>query len=123
MFNVSKYKVKDFGISGVREDLGKDQHDWNKLLGHGRMFPKWLGGIIPGHHWNSKRVGWRYNKKLGIIEYSDYSYIDGTRVVEIISKAEALKLITDLKGINLFPYHGGNRKSTREVTFYFEVEK
>ena len=124
-FNVSVlgYKITDFQVSGVREDLGDDRFDWNKLVGRGRMIPKIKGRIMSGHHWRSSRIGWRWNEKRNEREYCHYQYIQGERLVKRITKGDALDIISTYNRVNLFPYHGGNRKATRRITFMFELEK
>ncbi len=118
---VSGYYISDFRISGVREDLGKDQHDWNKLAGRGRLWPKWFGGFIAGHHWQSKRIAWRWYKKK--FELSHYNYEKGVRKIKRASQPSANMFLKSLKSVNLFPYHGGNLKATRTITIMLELEK
>lgn len=48
-----------------RYDIGKEQLDVNKLFGV---------GYFPGHHNNSVRFGWRYDKEQDAIEILSYFY-------------------------------------------------
>jgi hypothetical protein len=60
-----------------------DQYDWNKLLGLS------LGLIGPsGHrnpvHWNSVRLGWRYDTQSDLFEVCAYCYKDGIRLEPVL---------------------------------------
>lgn len=48
-----------------RYDIGEEQLDVNKLFGI---------GYFPGHHNNSVRFGWRYDKEQDAIEILSYFY-------------------------------------------------
>lgn len=71
-------------------DLGtEDQFDWNKLIGFslGLIGPK---GHLNPVHWNSVRLGWRYNVKEKKFEISAYCYSEGTRLdTPVLAKVEA----------------------------------
>lgn len=61
-------------------DLGtEDQYDWNKLVGFtfGLIGPKGRRNPV---HWNSVRVGWRYDLQSKMFEISAYCYSDGARL-------------------------------------------
>lgn len=60
--------------NSCRYDLGNDdQYDTNKLVGI---------GYLPGHHKDSARFGWRYDKVKGQIEIMAYCYVKGQRVIQ-----------------------------------------
>lgn len=53
---------------------GSDQYDINKLPG--------LADNWSHHHWNSMRLGWRYNISRDSIELFTYSYVNKKRLKE-----------------------------------------
>jgi len=54
----------------AKYDIGSNQSDINKLFGI---------GYLPGHHRNSARFGWRYNKDINKIDIFSYVYDSGKR--------------------------------------------
>lgn len=56
--------------------IGQDQDDTNKLFGI---------GFFPHHHKESARFGWRYNENLNRIELLAYCYVNGHRLIELIT--------------------------------------
>lgn len=63
-----------------RYDLGNDdQLDTNKLVGI---------GYLPGHHKDSARFGWRYDKMKGQIEIMAYCYVNGQRKIQSLCFCE-----------------------------------
>lgn len=52
-----------------------DQLDVNKLCGI---------GYLPGHHKESARFGWRYNKEMDKIELFAYCYVNGERITRFL---------------------------------------
>jgi hypothetical protein len=68
-------------------DINQCGEHINKLIGVSfRLFPKILKNkIIPGHHWNSVRIGWRPNIVKNKIDLFAYYYKEGKRVIELIT--------------------------------------
>jgi hypothetical protein len=59
-----------------RYDLqSDDQFDTNKLCGI---------GYLPGHHKDSARFGWVYDRETGLIVINAYCYINGRRDIQSI---------------------------------------
>jgi len=75
-----------------RYDLqSDDQLDTNKLCGVGYLFG--------GHHIDSTRFGWRYNKEADVVELMVYCYVNKERIIKPlatcdINKGYELKLHT-----------------------------
>lgn len=96
-------------------DDKNNQNDWNKLFGYSR-------GI---HHFNSVRVGWRWNPSKQKIEIAEYYYINGERIVVPIDMSiefekeysYILHFDNGCKlGYLLFPYFGGNESAKNDIT-------
>lgn len=63
-----------------RYDLqSDDQFDVNKLIGI---------GYLPGHHKDSARFGWQYDKEIDRIVLHAYCYVNGQRVSKSICSCE-----------------------------------
>lgn len=63
-----------------RYDLGnEDQGDTNKLCGI---------GYLPGHHTDSARFGWVYDREIDRIVLHAYCYVDGRRLISSICSCE-----------------------------------
>lgn len=111
--------------------LGSDAADINKLYGVSYGFDP---------HWNSLRLGWRYNSTKGLFEIMIYCYIRGKRTYQHIlnvRKYEAINMSIYRNGgkvhlavngdyysfkiddawirFKMFPYFGGNKKSPNDM--------
>jgi len=75
-FNRSLFRWRVTFLPGCRYEIpGVDQLDTNKLVGV---------GFLPGHHTDSARFGWRYNKKADVIEILSYCYVNKKREINFI---------------------------------------
>jgi len=120
---IKGYYISDFEIEGYEEDLGKEQHDWNKLCGW-MPFP-WR---IHNHSW---RIGWRWYKDE--LQFCKYCYDEGKRMVIPLKegKRQAQYYIVGssagkagkIKWMPLFPYHGGTLPAQQDIEFYFKLKK
>jgi hypothetical protein len=91
--------------SSAAYDLGNnDNDDVNKLFG--------FGYINGGHHTDSARFGWNYNKENGRVRLFAYCYVNGTRIIHEICQVPIHKKYRLLINISpskqyLFTVHDG----------------
>lgn len=131
--NILKKRVESFTMKDAKYFLeGDDQHDWNKLIGRGKILPrftkyyhfpnKWqqwmldkLGfTVVSGHHYDSERLVWRwYNNHF---EYAMYTYSRFGRHSAQLNNYEIAKVFArSFYKANLFPYFGGNKKAPKDI--------
>jgi len=116
---IKGYYISDFEIDGYEEDLGEEQHDWNKLCGW-MPFP-WRV------HQDSWRIGWRWYKDE--LQFSVYRYHEGERLINPCTRLVSRKLLSAMnrfkesKMMLLFPYHGGTLPAQQDIEFYFKLKK
>lgn len=74
---------------------GDEQDDINKLCGFafGLMPKNWGGNWIRPAHWNSMRIGWRWNPKIEKIELFFYWYENGIMYFEKAGETETNKKV------------------------------
>ena len=73
------------GCNYDTDSLGKDSLDVNKLYGISYGFD---------HRYRSIRIGWNYNSNLGVIQLFTYSYIQGQRKIQLLSRVKLYSEIT-----------------------------
>lgn len=79
MFGLFLKKKLSYRVSfdtSAKYFIGQDQDDTNKLFGI---------GFFPHHHKESARFGWRYNENLNRIEILAYCYVNGNRIIDLIT--------------------------------------
>lgn len=94
-------RVVEFDIT-AKYDLGNsDNDDVNKLFG--------LGYISGGHHEDSARFGWNWNRENGTVNLFAYCYVSGTRVMikicELSTNTKFLLSISMMKNRYVFLVH------------------
>src|SRR3954462_10892015 len=80
-WNRKSFAWKVIFTNSCRYDLrSDDQLDTNKLCG--------IGYLFGGHHVDSARFGWRYNKETDLVELIAYCYVNKERIIKPIAACE-----------------------------------
>ena len=75
----------------------EDDDDVNKLFG--------IGYINGGHHQDSARFGWNYNKETGKVRLFGYCYVNGKRIIQQICEVPRHKKVQCHISIALSNYY------------------
>ena len=86
-----------YNLVGDSSTMQGDDFDINKLVGFGFFnFNKW-----PPHHYESVRVGWRWNSENSIVDLYTYRYELGKRIIiYLTSVRKGMPIVVEMSASN-----------------------
>lgn len=137
-----KIRRKVMFLPSWKYDIGKDQGDWNKIIGRANLSWKFWRGV----HWESYRLCARYNPVDMKVEIAAYWYIGGKRHVQQFATCRINELVQDFSiervgkntifrcgiyslrvegpwswvGSKLGPFFGGNKSAPHPMELYMD---